>query len=342
MWADTPPRSWYGVEWPGSGWGGDNPDNLYRYLMIDGASDYELSGQRTGSGPAQETFLLYAAIPGTQAQSTEGAPVVSSLRDEDIKVEPDGSFTITIGPVATVPHTNHLQSGLEGRMIVVRDTLADWTSQFPTRLKIQRVAGPNALPPRSDAAVADEAAALLKVQAPYWLNYFQEKIYSATPNTVRSLGARAGGWGLLSMGWYRLKDDEALIVTLDPLSAAYCAIQVTDPWAITPDYITHTSSLNKAQAKANSDGTYTYVISGKDPGLWNWVDTVGMHLGTYTIRWQRLADSSSVANAVRSTQVARIADLKKLLPPETVWINDDERKHQQQERAASFALRLAN
>jgi hypothetical protein len=87
----------------------------------------------------------------------------------------------------------------------------------------------------------------------------------------------------------------------------------------------------------------TLMFSAKDPGVWNWVDTDGMHLGTYTIRWQRLADSSSVADkAVRDAKVLSIADLKKVLPPETVWLNDVERRQQQAERAASFALRLAN
>ena len=38
----------------------------------------------------------------------------------------------------------------------------------------------------------------------------------------------------------------------------------------------------------------------------------------------------------------KIADLKKVLPKETVWVSADARKKQQTDRAAAFALRLAN
>jgi hypothetical protein len=130
---------------------------------------------------------------------------------------------------------------------------------------------------------------------------------------------------------------------LDTLTAVYLAIQIADPWSITPDYIEHTSGLNRTQAKQNRDGTYTFVISPQDPGVWNWIDTVGLRLGHFTIRWQQLATPSHpVDQAIRQAIVVKNAMLRDALPPETVWIGSAERKAQQAERAVCYALRLVN
>jgi hypothetical protein len=46
--------------------------------------------------------------------------------------------------------------------------------------------------------------------------------------------------------------------------------------------------------------------------------------------------------AVRGTRLVKLADLKKILPPETTWVSVDERRSQLAARAASFARRLLN
>jgi hypothetical protein len=342
LWAEEVPHDWYGVRWPGSKWGIDNPDNMYRYLVVDGSSRYEIHGQRNGTGPQQETFVIYASLPGTGVENGEGARVISTLKDRDIKAEPDGSFTITVGPEAS-SEANHLQSGPDARMMFIRDTLNDWTTQFPNRLRVQRVAGPDAPKARSAQELADEAAELVKVEVPYWIKFFEDFNYSHPPNTVPRVYARAGGWGFLTTGWFKLKDDEAWVVTLDPISAAYLAFQVADVWGVAAEYIQHTSGLNLAQSRPNADGTYTYVVSARDPGVSNWIDTVGMHVGMFTLRWQQLADPApATEKTVRMSKVVKLSDLKKILPAETVWVSPEERRKQQQEHANSFALRFAN
>jgi hypothetical protein len=343
MWAEEAPHDWYGVRWPGSKWGIDNPDNFYRYVAVDPSSRYEIDGERSGSGPEQETFLVYSSLPGTGVENGEGAAVISSLKDRDIKFEPDGSFTITVGPDPSAPGTNHLKSGPDAKVIFIRDTLKDWNTQYPNRLRIRRIAGPPASPRRSDADLGDEAAALLKVEVPYWTKFFEDFNFKRPVNTVPPAYARAGGWGFLTTGWFKLKDDEAWVITLDPVSADYLAFQVADVWGVAADYIRHTSGLNNAQSKPNGDGTFTYVISARDPGVWNWIDTVGMHIGMFTLRWQQLADASpAIDKAIRMSKVVKIADLKRTLSSETVWVNAEERKRQQEDHAASFARRFAN
>jgi hypothetical protein len=343
IWNFTMPHAWHGLAIPNTAWGVSNPDNFVRWLVVDGASRYEISGQRTGHGPAQQTFLVYSSVPGTSVQNMEGATITAALENREIEFASDGSFTITVGPEPGRRETNHLQTAADTRVLIIRDTLGDWATQFPNRLRVRRIAGPPAPPPKSDEQLADEAAALLSVQASYWLKFWQDENFDKAPNVVPPLTGRSGGWGYLTTNWFQLNDDEALVMTLDSLTASYLAIQIADPWSITPDYVEHTSGLNRSQSKQNKDGTYTFVISPQDPGVWNWIDTVGFHLGHFTIRWQQLANPSHpVDQAVRQATVVKTNQLPKTLPPETIWIDATERKAQQAERAACYALRLAN
>jgi hypothetical protein len=271
----------------------------------------------------------------------EGAQITGALTDKQIEYAADGSFTLTVGPDPS--GQNHVRTAADTRLMVIRDTLGRWTNEYPHRLRVRRISGPPAQAPKPAAAMADEAAKLLWVQAEYWLKFWQELNYDKTPNVVPALTGRSGGWGYLTTNWFKLERDEALVITLDALTAAYLAIQIADPWSITPDYIARTSGLNHAQSKQNKDGTYTFVIASEDPGVWNWIDTVGIHLGHFTIRWQELQDPSHpVDRAVRQAAKVKTRELRDLLPPETLWIGAVERKAQQAERAAAYSLRLAN
>lgn len=343
MWVIDEARDWYGVQYPSSAWGGKNPDNFSRDTVIDGVSRYEITGQRSGSGPAQMTLMLYSAFIGTDAQSVEGAPVIASLVDSNMTFNPDGSYVITIGPEAATPGSNHLQSGPNAKFIHIRNAFSDWNTQRPDQLRIRRVSGPDAKPLRSDAEIAEFAAGLLKLQVPYWLKFFEEAYRNkAEPNTVGMFVARPGGWGYISSGMFHLQDDEALVVTVNSLGADYLSIQTSDVWSVPGDYIRHNVNLNKSQAKPNKDGSYTYVVAVKDPGVWNWVDTTGLHDGGFTLRWQGIQGGRVLTKeeVYRDVRLVKISELKSSLPAETEWVGQDARKKQLTDRAESFARRL--
>jgi hypothetical protein len=343
MWTFTAPHSWSGIDVPASGFGNGNPDNIYRMVGIDGASSYEITGRRQGPGPIQTVFMLYSTIPGSEAahiENQEGAPVVATLTDHDIDFAPDGSFKITIGGEPGRSGAAHLQSTSNSKMLMVRDTLANWNAHFPNRLSIRRVAGPD-VPSPSDAELASRAASILSAETYFWLRFFDENNYKKAPNTRETAHGRKGGWGYAMSNSYKLEEGEALVMRVNPLGAAYLGFQISDPWGITTDYIGRTTSLNSSQARPNADGTFTYVISPEDPGVWNWLDTEGRRTGMWTIRWQHVSNDVTSA-AAEQMDVVKLKDLKQVLSEEAAWVNPADRKKQLSERATSYALRLSN
>jgi hypothetical protein len=343
MWAFNAPHTWDGINVPGSGFSNGNPDNIYRIVGIDGASSYEITGQRRGIGPSQAVFMLFTTIPGSEdahLENQEGAPVIATLTDKDLTFGPDGSFKITINAGSGTPGVAHLQSKPNVKMLMVRDILADWNRHFPNRLSMKRISGPNLTPP-SDEVLADRAAAILKAEVSFWLRFFDENNFKKPPNTRETCHGRKGGWGYAMSNSYKMGEGEAVVMRVNPHGSQYQAIQISDPWGITTDYIGRTSGLNNAQTKPNADGTITYVISPIDPGVWNWLDSEGRHMGMWTIRWQHVPVSLT-ADAVEQIEVVKIKDLKSVLPKETVWVTPEDRKKQLTERKNSYALRLAN
>jgi hypothetical protein len=206
--------------------------------------------------------------------------------------------------------------------------------------------GPASTAPADDATLAREAAALIRQIAPRILHSkgggFANSpgFYQGPANALTSPKIREGGrWGLSSSGHFQLADDEALVLTLDPIGAKYLAVQLASGWLGSLDYLHHTASLNLSQAKPNPDGTLTLVVAPSDPGVANWLDTTGLHEGTLFVRWQKLPEPlDAAAQGVRSVRLVKVAELDPALPR----LTPAKRKAQLAERAAAYARRSAD
>jgi hypothetical protein len=60
-------------------------------------------------------------------------------------------------------------------------------------------------------------------------------------------------------------------------------------WYISLDYINHQTSLNNTQAQADPDGKVRIVVADQNPGVTNWVETLGHRKGILQFRWQRVS-----------------------------------------------------
>src|SRR5215216_180588 len=75
-----------GVRIPGTRWGIDNPDSVYRVIPISGDERYEIRGRVGEHRMTENYFTLWDANMGTEGL----------LNGHDLVTEPDGSFVVTV------------------------------------------------------------------------------------------------------------------------------------------------------------------------------------------------------------------------------------------------------
>ncbi|SEL61100.1 Protein of unknown function [Roseateles sp. YR242] len=338
-WLNAPPHDLPGVTVPGGRYSYDNPDNIYRIIPINGSSRYVIQGKRTFPGPTDVTFSL---ISNPNSQQT-----VAILAGNDLVVNPDGSFTITVDSSPADGRVNHIQSNGQAQQLFVRNNLGNWNTETPDILSVKRLDDGTTHAPKDAFAIA--ATAWLNLQesiVDYGVGALGLKTHTNAVNTV-STPSISSTLGTLttqasSFGHFRLADDEALVATVKTGGAGYLVFPVTDPWLVTVDPIQHQSSLNNIQATPNADGSFTFVLSVKDPGVANWIDPVGLHEGTLMVRWQNLpATSPASGGPAIDTQVVKLSNLASVLPAGTRYVTGDERTAQLVKRAAGYARRAA-
>jgi hypothetical protein len=367
----APIHSWYLQNFAGTRVWYDNPDTIYRFVGVNNASSYVITGKFDGTLPADTNFSVLTGLSGTTADNING---------KDLVLNADGSFTITADPTPTAPgQTNHLYLPPGTSLITTRNTLSDWNTQEPMSLSILRVSGPpNSLfsqvggfaipglgPLVSGNPLLTSLVSLIPpLPAPRLLQSVETAVIMlllgiSGEDTYMSVATKDATTGqtkapnvlsnpehnasflatqLQSAGYFQLADDEALVITIDLGKARYFSVPVTNDWTITDNYWDQQTSLNVSQSEENADGTYTIVVSPTDPTVANWVSTGGLNQGTISIRFQDFDPNSTVDPTV-SSQVVKLADLAGVLPAGTVYVTPDERATQIAERQLGYNRR---
>ena len=130
---------------PGSRWGIDNPDTVYRVIPISGEERYEIRGRVGEHRMTENYFTLWDANMGT----------VNVLNGRTMQVDSDGSYTVTVDAEPANGRPNHVQTSPEAHEFYIRDVLLDWGRDDPNHIEVQRLGGPPATPART----LDEQAA---------------------------------------------------------------------------------------------------------------------------------------------------------------------------------------
>jgi hypothetical protein len=131
-------------------------------------------------------------------------------------------------------------------------------------------------------------------------------------------GAHPHQWA--SCGALRLRDDEALLIEVTPPAARYWSFHLGNLWCETLD-LDRQTSLNGHQAVLDRDGAFRAVIAGVDPGVPNWLDTLGRAEGSMVCRWNT-ADRFPVPQC----RVVKLASLRDQLPPGTPIVTGEQRR----------------
>ena len=283
----------------------DNPDAIYLNAHLAPDASYVVSGVR-----GTTVDLSFQVMDGTY--SADGAPgTVTAFDDRELEVAADGSFEWRFGP----------ELGLQkGSTLIVREVYDDWNTEERGRLRLQRLdtAGRPRPAPTPDGVAKryDVAAKLLTGRIRTWFAFPEWFTYREPVNTLTAPQTTPGGLAsqFSSIGHYSLGDDQAMVVTVPVCEAApYQAIQIGSRWYVSTDYEHHQTSLTRAQSHVDADGMLRYVISERDPGIANWLETYGHAQGVMMLRWQRLSRDLVGSDGPR-VEVVPFASLRQRVP----------------------------
>jgi hypothetical protein len=292
----------------------DNPDALYFHSYLRDDAEYVVTGRRGST-----TDLSFQVLNGDYSP-VDVPDSLSAFDDRAIEVAADGSFELRFGPGPAGP--DYFPLGPGSAMLIVREVYSDWDTEQRGTITIHRadMAGA-APPPAGTAAMAKRYTVAGKILLsrlrtflafPDWF-YLNEPVNTLTPPR-RTPGGLASQFS--SVGHFELADDQAMIVTVPAAPrqvAPYQGIQLGSRWYISLDYINHQTSLTAGQARACPDGMLRFVISARDPGVANWLETTGHRRGFVQLRWQRLTRDLGPDDGPQA-EVVPFAELPDRLP----------------------------
>ena len=318
---------------PGSRWGIDNPDSIYRVIPISGSERYVIRGRVAERRMTENYFTLW----------DEKMNTVDVLSGHDLVLDAERRFTISVDADEAGGRPNHVRSSPQAHEFYIRDVMLDWERDEPNELSIERLGAAPTTPPRSQGEQAKLTAGFMQRFAEFTQKLSRGMLRA--PANQFSLAYSADKGGALRKqiyigGNFALDADQALVIDVNDGGAAYFVVPTGNVWGTTLEIVDRTSTLNKAQSVANADGSYTFVLSQRDPGVHNWIDTCGLGEGILTLRMAEFPGGRPREDLSARSRVVPLASLRATLPAETRWLDAGERARQQQARAAAYRRRL--
>ncbi|MEJ7927573.1 hypothetical protein WG908_12490 [Sphingobium sp. AN641] len=339
VWLQTPPKQWLGHSVTGSRFCFDNPDNIYRYVFIDDESTYVLDSRPTGP-TGRFSVAIYVALTGAEVESwADWERTVDAADEGRMIMDSAGASRITIGPEAPQDGSLHLKSK-GGVFMIIREALSDWHTQRPRSMSFRRVAGPEPRVLTFEDRVAI-AVRYMKFGAQTIAQF--EPLHASIP--VNGFGAalmrgHATKPSMITQGRYHLADGEALVVTFLPQGAEYMSFSVTSPWLISRNAHSKAGSRTAHQSHQNADGTYTYVVTPRDPGVANWMDTDGLREGCLAMRWEGMhSPVVDTDDAIKSVKLVKLSALRSELPTDFPSVGPAERSAELAGRRLDYGSR---
>ncbi|MFD0861229.1 hypothetical protein ACFQ1M_03335 [Sungkyunkwania multivorans] len=298
-----------------------NPDNKYFAATISSDGVYVIRGKRGTSASLE--IQVGAGDPGYNENLT--SPItVDQITGEDLNLRSDDTFEIIISDTKPEGAENWLQNykgDYQANSILIREGFMDWEKEKGGTWYIERMdtsGQPNSNP--SPKVVNDQyarASEYLINATKGWVKFVDRlranlaSGHLSQPRPTQDGSGLPGQWN--AAGFFPMAPDDALIITVSRSNAKYQSIQVGDFWFNALDFYQRQTSLTTAQAQIN-DEEYRFVISAKDPGVANWLDTAGTQKIFVFMRWQGMPECEE-PSAVRAKMV-KFKELRKCLSDE--------------------------
>jgi hypothetical protein len=314
-------------------WGGPNVDQNARRAVISGEGTYRVSGNMG----ACDEFIIQVK---TGEMHTGGSRICAETSASRLGLKHDEDFEVILSP--TKQPGNWLEIDPSASLVHIRDYYFDWQARMPAAFVIERLDTQGVPKPETSpdmvAKMLDAALNQFENSIVYWNDYMRTRAgQRAELNAFEP--ARYVPEGVQDIRYsdasIQLADDQALIVEVDPNDSDLWDIQLYNlAWFESLDFPNRCTSLNHHQAHRDADGHIRVVISARDPGVANWLDTEGRPGVCGSIRWWRIKQQP----LVKST-VVPLADVRAALAEDTPAFSAEQRAEQRRARAAHVAWR---
>jgi hypothetical protein len=279
---------------------GPNPDWIYSMCPVDDAGIYQISGM------LEHTFRTMVQIGGgtfvTQGNGMNIGRTLANYTVDDLSIEENGAFSVILSAERPDGYDGdwwHLPDG--ATYIVPRSFGLEWldrdiSSVVDSRLAIERIDRPASKP----RAKMEEIEASLSALGTWAEGYVSMSMQWA--QRFRDLGVNEmhliefsedGGMPTQAYfeGQWEMAEDEAILIeTVVPKECEYWSFHVLDEnWAAL-DYSRRRTHINNTIGVIDPDGMFRAIISPEDPGIPNWLDSMGYSRGLIQGRWHNASD----------------------------------------------------
>jgi hypothetical protein len=314
-----------------------NADTIYKTAMIAPGGSYRLRGDR-----GTVRMMILAQMGPDTLRTGQHHPVLGQLDFDDLALDDNGMFDVLLSPEKPQDYPGDwVLLDPKAEKFMVRIVGCDWGREREPRLSIDRL---DVHPAKGRVSLDDLALRLSEIPT------ITRNCALAFPPKVQQIRdeglinklkvvdfSQMSGLSRQSYyeGAYDLADDEALITEVHiPAQVGYWSLILTNELYETTDWYNNQSSLNDVQAVVDGDGVFRAVISARDPGVHNWLDTSGYPRGAVQGRW-----FDTDARPTPTIRKVKFDDVSALLPGDTMRVTPARRDAMLRDRRMAAQLR---
>ena len=314
-----------------------NADTTYRSAIITPGGVYRIRGDR-GS---LRIFRLgqFGRTPNNRSAGVSAA-VYNDFNK--LRVDSNNRFDVVLSPTKPAGYKGdwwELKPGVTS--LLLRQVDFDWQHEKDPHVSIERLDKQITRPRPAGTDLEKrltELATNIGNTAFFLVNHVEELRQQGYVNRMKEFDVSKLG-GLVGQfyyeGAYELAPDEALILEAKiPGGCTYYSTILTNDVYETTDWYNNESSLNGSQSRVDRDGILRLVISAKDPGAPNWLDTAGYSTGSIQGRWLECS-----ATPIPTLKKVSVAEVRQSLAPDTPTVTPAEREQIVRERRAALQQR---
>lgn len=300
-----------------------NADTIYKAALVGKGGTYRMHGER-----GDVRMMVMAQLGPDTLRTGQHHPALDTNDFGTLALDKDGRFDVVISPEKPADwHGDWWPLHPNCEKLMLRIVGCKWGEEREPRFGIDRLDTPAA---KGRPTLAELAARFAEIP------FTTQTCALAFPNKVETMREQ----GLINQlnvvdftqmtglqrqsyyeGAYDLADDEALITEVAiPDQVGYWSLILTNEIYETIDWYNNQSSLNDAQAVIDGDRVFRAVISARDPGVHNWLDTSGYPRGAIQGRW-----FDTDARPTPSVRKVKLSEVIANLPPDTRMVGPSER-----------------